>query len=273
MSRRTLALMLLVVAASLAGCNAVSNGDGPTATPSGDAQAIASDAAATMESVETYRVTATIEQTVSANNQQQTATVTSTAVFDRGERAFRITRATSAAGRTREAAVYLVNGTLYERNPAYERRYGSAWVKVDVAENLTETWRAQDTLTRQRLLLENATVTYEGTATVNGTKTDVLAVDGNESAFESVVEERLGGVATDVEVSVENVSFTHYVAVESDRLRRSIGTLKMQVSAGARTVSQTQRMNLTFSGYGAPVDVTLPEGAAVAVSISNESAG
>lgn len=271
MSRRTLALVVLVVSASFAGCNALSGGSGEQG-PDRDASSLAADAADAMESAETYRVSGTIEQTVSANNQERTATVTSTGVFDRTNRTLRIQRTTSTAGRTVEAASYLVNGTLYERSPVYERAYGSEWVKVDVSENLTRAWRAQDVLTRQRLLLENATVTRAGTATVNGTETVVLAVDGNESAFEDLVERRLGGAASSVEVTVENVSMTHYVASDTHRLRRATGTLELVVTSGDRTLAQTQRLNLTFSDYGTDVDVSLPEGAAVAVDVTNGTA-
>jgi len=268
MSRRTLALAVLVVAASLAGCSALSDDGG---SPSGDADAITSDAADEMAAAESYRLSGTIEQTISANNQEQTATVSSTAVFDRTDRTFRIERSTNTAGQVVETASYLLNGTLYERNPNYERAYGSAWVKLDVADRLTETWRAQDTLTRQRILLENATVSYEGTETVNGTETDVIAVDGDEAAFEDLVERRVGGVGSSANVTVEEVSFTHYVSTETDRLRRATGTLEMELASGQQSLSQTQEFDLTFSDYGAGVDVTLPDGASVAVAVGNET--
>jgi hypothetical protein len=273
MTRQALALLLVVVVAAFAGCSGDAGG-GSTPTPtleSTDADALAADAADEMAAAERYRVSGTVEQTVTANNQRRSARVAVAAAFDRGARTFRVTQTVTANGQTTARSSYLVNGTLYEHDPAYERAYGAEWVRVDVSANLTSAWRAQDTLTRQRLLLENASVSLEGAATVNGTRTAVLAVDGDESAFETVVERRLNAVGSSAAVSVENVSFTHYVAVESNRLRRAVGTLEMTVESNGRTVAQTQRLNLTVTDYGAPVSVSLPEGASVAVAVGNES--
>ena len=76
----------------------------------------------------------------------------------------------------------------------------------------------------------------------------------------------------DVDLTVEAVSATHYVSTATDRLRRATTTIELSIDSGSGSISQTQELTLTFSDYGTPVDVTLPEGASVAVNPSNTSA-
>jgi len=220
--------------------------------------------------VEEYHVDATVERTMTANNRETSVTVESAMAFDRTARELALNRTQSGAARTVESASYVTNGTYYQRRAAFESQYGSEWIRQDVSENLSETWSRLDTLARQRALLENASVTVAEETTVNGTDALVLHVDGNESAYEDEVAERLARAGTSGSVTVHNVSFTMTVATDTDRLLRSTGTVSSAVSGGGATLALEEQLTLDFR-Y-APVDVSLPPGAETAVTPETASA-
>lgn len=265
MVRRVALTLLLVTALALAGCGGGA-GDGATPTATGEANRLGADAAAAMRAADTYAVAANVTRTQRANGRAVTTRVNSTGVVDRTARALYIDQtARSAAGATR-VETYLLNGTLYQHSAAFESRYGSAWVRTDLDENATAVWARQDPLSRQRALLANATVRLVGTASVGGTETRVLAVDGNESAYEDLLRARLGRLGGEASLTVENISFRMHAAADSGRLLRSSGTVESTVTYGGTTASIEENLTLRFSAYGDPVNVTLPEGAETAVT-------
>jgi hypothetical protein len=195
----------------------------------------------------------------------------STGAFDRTERAVRVTQRASRRGVTVTETVYLTNASVYRHSEAYEAQYGSAWVRSDLPNGTERVWDRLDTLRRQRLLLENATVSLNGTATVAGTETRVLAVDGNESAFEDLLAARLQQLGDNVSVTVSDVRFTYYVDAETDLPVRTVGVVNSSVTANGQTLHLHEELRLTFSGYGDDVSVTLPENASTAVSLDERT--
>jgi hypothetical protein len=200
----------------------------------------------------------------------RTATVESGGVFDRADRELRVEQATTGAGRTVSVATYVVDRTLYQESERFVRAYSSRWVTLPVR-NFSQQWRMLDTLTRQRVVLENATVSVLGARTVGETRAYVLDLDVDEAAYNRVLESRLERSGTDATVNVSDVRFRYVVAADSGRLLQSSGTVESTLTAGGQTATLTERLSLRFEGYGEPVSVTLPEAAETAVDPGNQS--
>jgi hypothetical protein len=236
-----------------------------------DAETVAADVVAAMEATDQYRLAATIERTQTANGVTRSATVESDGVFDRDARRLRVTQTTSGSGGSVTVDTYLVEDTLYQHSPAFVRTYSSEWVKQPL-ENDSARWRTLDTLSRQRFVITNASVTVQGATTVEGTEAYVLALDVDEAAYDRVLERRLEDATTNVSVSVEEATFEYVVAADSGRLLSSTGTIESSVTGGGQSVSLSEEVELSFSGYGEAVSVSLPDAADAAVNLDNRTA-
>ena len=235
-----------------------------------DAETVAADVVAAMEATEQYSVEATIERTQTVNGVTRGATIESTGVFDRDARRLQVSQTTTGNRGSVTVDTYLVEDTLYQHSPAFTRAYGAEWVKQPV-ENVSARWRTLDTLSRQRFVLTNASVTVRGATTVDGTEVYVLDLDVDEAAYGQVLQNRLGDANGNVSVSVEEATFQYVVAADSGRLRSSTGTVESTVTASGQTASLSERVELLFSGYGESVSVSLPDAADGAVNLRNRT--
>lgn len=233
MRRRALHVVCVAVLLVTAGCTGLPGGDGGT-----DAAAVQSDAVDAMGDVETYRMTMVMN--VSANG--QTMTVRQRGVFDHATERARLNL--SMLGR--QSATYVDGSTMYAE-------VGGRWQ----ARNLSGAglWENGTSADRQREILESGDVSVEGSATVDGTETTVLGVDPDAEDLQALVQQRSGGSLHDV--GVDNATYTVYVADETDRVRRVEFSLTMTAGDQAAQANAT----ITFSDYGEPVNVSIPDAA------------
>ena len=235
------------------------NGELPSAAT------VRTETLAAIDAVDTYRVV--VNQTTRlSGNVNRTTNAVSNGTFDRGAREASLTVTQSALGRTVTTERYLVNGTLYERNPQYVQQYDSAWIRAEVPDNGSAFRDSFDTLSRQRAILNASTVTLAGTETVDGTTTYRLKASPNAT--------QLTGAAGSVQRSnldVANVSATYWLDAETGLPVRSTIELAGQQTAQGQTFGIDQRLRLDFDGYGTPVSITLPPAAEGAVSVTGNA--
>ena len=235
------------------------NGELPSAAT------VRTETLAAIDAVDTYRVV--VNQTTRlSGNVNRTTNAVSNGTFDRDAREASLTVTQSALGRTVTTERYLVNGTLYERNPQYVQQYDSAWIKAEVPDDGSAFRDSFDTLSRQRAILNASTVTLAGTETVDGTTTYRLKASPNAT--------QLTGAAGSVQRSnldVANVSATYWLDAETGLPVRSTIELAGQQTAQGQTFGIDQRLRLDFDGYGTPVSITLPPAAEGAVSVTGNA--
>ena len=235
------------------------NGELPSAAT------VRTETLAAIDAVDTYRVV--VNQTTRlSGNVNRTTNAVSNGTFDRDAREASLTVTQSALGRTVTTERYLVNGTLYERNPQYVQQYDSAWIRAEVPDNGSAFRDSFDTLSRQRAILNASTVTLAGTETVDGTTTYRLKASPNAT--------QLTGAAGSVQRSnldVANVSATYWLDAETGLPVRSTIELAGQQTAQGQTFGIDQRLRLDFDGYGTPVSITLPPAAEGAVSVTGNA--
>ena len=235
------------------------NGELPSAAT------VRTETLAAIDAVDTYRVV--VNQTTRlSGNVNRTTNAVSNGTFDRDAREASLTVTQSALGRTVATERYLVNGTLYERNPQYVQQYDSAWIRAEVPDNGSAFRDSFDTLSRQRAILNASTVTLAGTETVDGTTTYRLKASPNAT--------QLTGAAGSVQRSsldIANVSATYWLDAETGLPVRSTIELAGQQTAQGQTFGIDQRLRLDFDGYGMPVSITLPSAAEGAVSVTGNA--
>ncbi len=244
----------------LAGCS------GGATTEKVDGSQAQSETLAAMDAVESYHVTSntTIVQTV--NNRTQRQTIESDGAFDRADQRLQINQTVSVSGMAQQASVYVLNESLYEYSPAYASQYGSEWVTVEIGDSFFD---QQDTLSRQRAFLTNASVTTGGTETVDGTETRLLEADVDEDATSDQIMARLGA-GSGVEYDVTNVEQRLWVDPDTDRPVKSTVSMNATVTQAGQTADLTMDIELAFE-YDRDVSVSLPEAADSAVSLGNKT--
>lgn len=166
-----------------------------------------------------------------------------------------------------QVSVYLVNGSIYEYNPAYASEYDSEWVTAEVDDGF---FTQQDSLARQRAFLDNATVTADGTETVDGVQTHVLDADVDEDATSDAIMALLGGQSAGVTYNVTDVDQRVWVDTETDRPVRTELAMNATITAQNQTATMSMDAEMDFE-YDRDVDISLPEEADSAVSLDNET--
>lgn len=222
-----------------AGGDQAANGSAST-----DANAIAASASSSLATAEGVVVEGNLTRTVRTASGSSTVAASFTERVDADARELGIERTVEARGRTVETATYLVNGSFYERSPAYERQYGTEWVRLP-AEGAWTNASSTAVVTR---LVNASDATVASNATVDGERAVVLALDVNESELAS-----LSGFPVD------------------DSLNALSGTITVNASTG-RVYAATVHVNRTVeNAYGDEVtvvtDVTREFGAAQPVTV------
>ncbi|MFB6202070.1 MAG: DUF6612 family protein [Halorhabdus sp.] len=240
----------------------------PTPTETGDGSpAVTSAVLSAMQNVEAYHIDSNTTIVQSANNRQRTQRIIAEGMFDRAARELEVHNEIHVAGLTQNTSVFFVDGTLYEHNPRYTSRYGSAWVKVNASDAF---FSQQDTLTRQRAFLANATVTVAGTELIEGNEVRVLNADVDEAATREAIMARLG--STGGQVNVTSVTQRLWVDTETNRPVRTTLSMNATITAQGQTVDMTMDVRLSFD-YDSSVSIELPSEAQAAVSIGNSTDG
>ena len=225
----TLAVALLLTAS---GCAAFQGGG------TADGDAIADRTVAALDGVDSY----TYASTVTVTDDNSSTSVDISGAVDRADRRLRFEQ--SSGGES--ASQYVINDTVYANT-------SNGWVTRTIdAESF---WSAQLPVAEQRSILANATVTFEGNTTIDGTDVYELSVDVSDSQLRGYLRQRLGVVSP--EVTFSNVTYTAYVTHENDRLKR----VTSETTASFNNQSADVDATMSIDGYGENVTIELPPAA------------
>ncbi|WP_154551926.1 DUF6612 family protein [Halorhabdus sp. CBA1104] len=220
-----------------------------------------------MESTETFHVDSNTTTETNANGRTQTQTVLLSGQLDRATEELQINQTVEARGATQKIGIYLIDGTLYQHGAAYTAQYGSEWVQSN---QTTGVFSQIDSLSRQRSLLANATVTRNGTETVKGTETHVLEadvdIDSAQAALQAQLQQQVPG---NTELNVSDVTQRLWVNPETNRPIKTVTEMDYTVRMAGQSINQSMQATMTFD-YERSVSITLPDGAEDAVDIANQ---
>ena len=264
LSTGALAAVALAAAMVLAGCGA---GGGATTAGPGDVSAtdVRADALSAIDGTEGYVTTGTTNVTVLANNQEQRISVESETRVDRANREFVTDQTTRVLGQTTEAEAYLKDGVFYQRSDAFVQAYSSEWIKQDVSENVSRTFRTVDLLQQVEVGLNNATaLSLNGTTRVDGTEAYVLEADVNGSAIEAYALGSLQSSGLGGSVNVTDAQITVYASTETGRPLRVVSATNASLSLQGQQIDVRSMSDARVAQES--VSVTLPEGASTAVN-------
>lgn len=266
--KRGLLVLGLVALVALAGCGGLNGGDGtaapnettsPTETGPPEASTIVDQTVSTLESLDTYRMDAIRNRTISSPNGERMVNATVTMHIDRETDRIQVEQKAQAMGQSVTAEMYLVDEMVYRHNPQLAQQYGSEWVKADASGNVTQQFRQNDELMGHRAMLENATVTVNGTETVDDNEAYRLELDVNETAMEMFY----GFDGTPLNIT--EFSTTVWVDAESDRILRADGMVTSKTTTAGQSATTTLDYDERFEYVD--VSITLPDEADSAVSI------
>jgi PBP1b-binding outer membrane lipoprotein LpoB len=245
----------------------------PTTTESGDgdqvksgsepvdADALAASASSSLATAAGVVVEGNLTRTVETASGSTTVAVSFTERVDANARELGIERTVQARGRTVETATYLVNGTFYERSPAYERQYGTEWVRLS-AEGAWTNASSTAVVTR---LVNASDASVASNVTVDGERAVLLALSVNERELAS-----LSGFQVDDSLN----ALTGNITVDATTGRVYAATVHVN-----RTVENAYGDEVTVVtdvtrefGTPQPVTVQLPDGADEATPINGTQA-
>ncbi|MFC6952475.1 hypothetical protein [Halorubellus litoreus] len=223
-----------------------------------DADALASAGASSLATAEGVVVEGNVTRTVRTASGATTVEVAFTERDDVAARELAIERTVRANGQRVETATYLVNGTVFERSPAYEREYGTEWVRVPA----DGAWVNASSTAVVARLANASDASVAGETTVDGDGAVVLALDVNASALAT-----LSGYRVDAE-SLNALSGTLAVDPETGRVHAATMHLNRTVeNAYGQEVTVVTDVTRQFIHYG-PVTVSLPDEASEATPIN-----
>ena len=226
-----------------------------------DADALAASASSSLATAPGVVVEGNLTRTVRTASGSSTVAVSFTERLDADARELGIERTVQARGQTVETATYLVNGTFYERSPAYERQYGTEWVRLPA----DGAWADASSTAVVTRLVNASDASLASNLTVDGERAVVLALDVNESALAS-----LSGYQVDD--SVNALSGTITVDASTGRVYAATVHVNRTVeNAYGDEVTAVTDVTREF-GAPQPVTVRLPDGADEATPINGTRA-
>lgn len=261
---RNVSIAVAVVALAVAsGCAGVGSPDGTvtasaTPTPTGPSAAeIRQQSVGAMEDVETARYD--LSMTVSTT--QGTMTMNATGALDRAARKQRLDMEMKVTAgdrsRTIAAEFYFVNDTMYTRVEGQ-----SDWQQRPIGDR--NLWNNSQ-ITRQTELLQAVSVTKEGTATVGGTETYVLAMAADDTAkLKQALAEQLSrngnrrGLQLLENSEIETFDATVYVARDTNYIRKMDLRMTLIRESGDE---MEMEMTITYSDLNGDVSIDVPTGA------------
>ena len=229
-TKRTLlvtALVALLVAAS--GCSALSGGGG-------QGEEIAKQTNEAMQDVDSY--TFDLSMTMTAQQNDQSVDITATGAIDVAEERMRMQMDFMGRSTTQ----YIIGSSQYIE-------LDGNWQQRDVQQDI---WNRQQ-LAQQRQILDNASVSFEGNTTIDGTDVYELSVDVDEDQLMDVIQQQQGQDLRS-QVDLKDVSYTMYVTHGDYHLKRIVADMKM--SAQGQTLNAD--MEMTFSNFNGDVSIELP---------------
>ncbi len=284
-TRKRLAVLAVVVLVAFAGCAGGTSDDNdddsgvnksealaefgsdleddvtPASELSVDKETVTSNALAAMESVETYEISTELTVNTTQNNVDRSRTLDSEVAVDRGQQEFAVEQVVTVGTREVTTDVYFVDGTLYQRSAALASQVGSEWIKIDVGDNQSQQFRAQDEVGLHERLLENGSVTFVGKQAVDGEDAYRLRIESDASSLAEYLD------MTQEPTADVNYTAAIWVSADSGDLLRSEGFIETTVDSEATTAESTIQYTETFTYTD--VSVTLPDAASTAVEIDD----
>lgn len=238
MQRRALHALCIVVLVTTAGCMGFLGGGGGD-TAERDSRQLVVDAQEAMQSVDTYRMNMTMHVVAEG----ETYDLRRVGVFDATENQARLNLTTNG----NRTLAYVDGSTMYVNA-------GDGWQTRALSGS--NSWQSAVGIAQQRYLLENASVTVSGSATVDGVETTVLDVDPRDGKLKQLItrstSDSLGNV------TIEEASYELYVATDSHRPRKVEMALQLTIERNWDK-SGHGSATITFSGFNEPVNVTIPD--------------
>ena len=260
--KKGLLVVGVVALVALAGCSGLSGGNGeatPTETGPPEAATIVDETASAIEEVESFQMDGVWNSTVSSPNGERKSNATVTTAIDRGADRIEVNQTTEAIGQRITAKMFLVDGTVYRHNPQLAQQYDSEWVKVDASGNVSQLFRQNDELMGHAAMLRNASVTVNGTETVDDTEAYRLELDVNKTAMEMFY--GYDGTA----LNITELSTTVWVDTETNRIVRADGVMTQKTTMAGQTATTSIDYDERFEYVD--VSISLPEAADSAVSV------
>lgn len=240
MRRRALHASCIALLLVTAGCIGFPGGGGGGAeAESKDTEKLVADAQRAMASADTYRMNMSMYVAADGDSYD----VRRVGVFDATEKQARLNLGT---GENRTLA-YLDGSTMYVNS-------SGEWQTRTLPGD--GSWKSAVGLAQQHYLLENASVTVAGSATVDGVETTVLNVDPKDGKLKQLLTRSTSGSLG--HVTIEESSYELYVAEDSHRPRKVDMTLQLSVGESPWGNSGHGSATITFSEFGQPVNVTVP---------------
>jgi len=236
---RLLPSIAVAVLLALAGCNGASQ-------PTSDDRALdalnRTDEA--LDSVPTYRFRTDMRVSASKGDRSRTSSATSDGVVDVQNRRMRV--ATEVEDETRDAYVDGYKSYTECTSP------WDGWGVENRSESAS--WATFAPAGRQVELLDRSNVYWRGTETVAGNRTHLVVAYPSKRTLGDLQRRGRAGTPDLQGANLENATVKLWIDAETGLPARSVLEIELEKNGATATA----RAVTTFSGYGDPVNVTVP---------------
>ena len=228
--RTVLLTALLALLVTVSGCSALQGGGT-------DGAAIAEQSNQAMQDVDSY--TFEMSMSMASDQSDQTIDLGGSGAINVAEQRMRMEMDVMGQSITQ----YIIGQTMYINQQG-------TWIQQDVPQD--NIWEQQQ-LAQQQEILEQATVNFEGNTTIDGTDVYELSVDIDEEQVMEIISQQQGGALTE-QLSLDDVTYTMYVAHDTKYLKRINADMSMSVQGQ----SVDADLEMTFQDYNGDISIELP---------------
>lgn len=226
----------------------------PTQLSDVNASRVKATTVESVNSVTTYRVNGSVTRHLQIPTGDVEATVTTVGTVNRSARALHVAERTTGHMQNIETDTYVANETVYQRVVNHRTGSEPTWQTEGITDGQ---FRRLDPLARHGILLRNASVIVANRTTVRDEPAFEVYAQIDEEEYMEVYDRRLSGQP----MNVTSIRFKYYTHRETGRLLEMNGLLQGKITQDNETAVLTEEYELTFSEYGKPVAVDVPENA------------
>jgi hypothetical protein len=210
-----------------------------------------------LAAVDGYQVIENTTSLAGQNNQQQTVELDRHFRVDRPANQLAVDITSNSQGRTVNQRQFLLNGSFYQGSAQIAQQYGTEWLRRNVSESFDQRFDQLDQAARISALLTNASATLEGQTTIDGQQAYAVTATVNAT---TVTEIRPTVLETD------RLELSLWLSTETMRPIQIIENSSL--TEAAPTGELPQELDRTFTYRYGEIDITLPEAAKDAPSVS-----